>query len=122
VTKQLSIEVGVRFEHIGWWYDRQGVGLAVFYANRVLPDFYAGKYAPGFYWHGIDAALPLSGRSDRFGFLSPRFGLSYDVFGNGKTLVRGGWGAYRYQEAANGPQAALNTAKPAMIRTIMASR
>lgn len=111
VTKQLSIEVGVRFEHIGWWYDRQGVGLAVFYANRVLPDFYAGKYAPGFYWHGIDAALPLSGRSDRFGFLSPRFGLSYDVFGNGKTLVRGGWGAYRYQEAANGPQAALNTAQ-----------
>jgi hypothetical protein len=111
VNKQLSIEVGFRFEHIGWWYDRQGVGLAVFYANRVLPDFYAGKYAPGFYWHGIDASLPLSGRSDRLGFLSPRFGLSYDVFGNGKTLVRGGWGAYRYQEAANGPQAALNTAQ-----------
>ena len=111
VTKQLSVEVGFRFEHIGWWYDRQGVGLAVFYANRVLPDFYAGKYAPGFYWHGIDASLPLSGRSDRFGFLSPRLGLSYDVFGNGKTLVRGGWGAYRYQEAANGPQAALNTAQ-----------
>ncbi len=111
VNKQLSIQVGFRFEHIGWWYDRQGVGLAVFYANRVLPDFYAGKYAPGFYWHGIDASLPLSGRTDRFGFLSPRFGLSYDVFGNGKTLVRGGWGAYRYQEAANGPQAALNTAQ-----------
>jgi hypothetical protein len=111
VNKQLSIEVGFRFEHIGWWYDRQGVGLAVFYANRVLPDFYAGKYAPGYYWHGIDASLPLSGRSDRFGFVSPRFGLSYDLFGNGKTLVRGGWGAYRYQEAANGPQAALNTAQ-----------
>jgi hypothetical protein len=111
VNKQLSIEVGLRFEHIGWWYDRQGVGLAVFYANRVLPDFYAGKYAPGFYWHGIDASLPLSGRSDRFGFVSPRFGLSYDVFGNGKTLVRGGWGAYRYQEAANGPQNALQTAQ-----------
>ena len=111
VTKQLSIEVGFRFEHIGWWYDRQGVGLAVFYPNRVLPDFYAGKYAPGFYWHAIDAGVPLSGRSDRIGFMSPRFGLSYDVFGNGKTVVRGGWGAYRYQEAANGPQAALNTAQ-----------
>jgi len=43
--------------------------------------------------------------------LSPRFGLSYDVFGNGKTVVRGGWGAYRYQEAANGPQNALQTAQ-----------
>ena len=111
VNKRLSVQVGLRFEHIGWWYDRQGVGLAVFYANRVLSDFYSGKPAPGFYWHGIDASLPLSGRADRFGFLSPRFGLSYDVFGNGKTLVRGGYGAYRYQEAANGPQAALNTAQ-----------
>jgi hypothetical protein len=111
VSKQLSVEVGMRFEHIGWWYDRQGVGLAVFYANRVLPDFYAGKYAPGYYWHAIDGSLPLSGRSDRIGFMSPRFGLSYDVFGNGKTVVRGGWGAYRYQEAANGPQNALQTAQ-----------
>jgi hypothetical protein len=111
VNKQLSVEIGFRFEHIGWWYDRQGVGLAVFYPNRVLPDFYAGKYAPGFYWHAIDAGVPLSGRSDRLGFLSPRLGLSYDVFGNGKTLVRGGWGAYRYQEAANGPQNALQTAQ-----------
>ncbi len=111
VNRRLSIQVGLRFEHIGWWYDRQGTGLAVFYANRVLPDFYAGKYAPGFYWHGIDASLPLSGRTDRFGFLSPRLGMSYDVFGNGKTLLRGGYGAYRYQEAANGPQGALNTAQ-----------
>jgi hypothetical protein len=111
VNKNLSLQVGFRFEHIGWWYDRQGTGLAVFYANRVLPDFYAGKYAPGFYWHGIDSGIPLSGRPNRFGFVSPRFGLSYDVFGTGKTLVRGGWGAYRYQEAANGPQAALNTAQ-----------
>jgi len=111
VTRQLSVEVGARFEHIGWWYDRQGTGLAVFYPQRVLPDFYAGKYAPGFYWHKIDSGIPLSGRSDRIGFLSPRFGLSYDVFGTGKTLVRGGWGAYRYQEASNTPQSALNTSQ-----------
>ena len=111
VSSRLSVQVGFRFEHIGWWYDRQGTGLAVFYPQRVLPDFYAGKPAPGFYWHKIDSGIPLSGRSDRIGFLSPRFGLSYDVFGTGKTLVRGGWGAYRYQEAANTPQAALNTAQ-----------
>jgi hypothetical protein len=111
VNKQLSIEVGARFEHIGWWYDRDGVGLAVFYPNRVLPDFYAGKYAPGFYWHAIDSGIPLSGRPNRLGFISPRLGVSYDLFGNGKTLLRGGWGAYRYQEAANAPQSALNTAQ-----------
>ena len=111
VNSRLSIEVGLRFEHIGWWYDREGVGLAVFYPSRVVPDFEAGKYAPGFYWHAIDSGVPLSGRPNRLGVISPRLGLSYDLFGNGKTLFRGGWGAYRYQEAANGPQAALNTAQ-----------
>ena len=111
VSKKLSVEVGFRFEHIGAWYDRQGNGVAVFYANRVLPDFYSGKYAPGFYWHGVDAGVPLSGRPSRVGFINPRFGLSYDVFGNGKTTVRGGWGAYRYQEATNAPQNALSTAQ-----------
>ena len=44
VNKQFSVQVGFRFEHIGWWYDRQGTGLAVFYPNRVLPDFYAGGF------------------------------------------------------------------------------
>ena len=111
VNRKLSVEVGFRFEHIGFWYDRDGVGLAVFDPQRVLPDFYAGKYAPGFYWHAIDSGVPLSGRPDRLLNVSPRFGLSYDVFGTGKTLLRGGWGAYRYQEAANAPQAALNTAQ-----------
>jgi hypothetical protein len=113
VNSRLSVQVGLRFEHIGWWYDRQGNGLAVFYPQRVLPDFYAGKYAPGYYWHGIDGGLPLSGRPNRLGFASPRLGLSYDLFGNGKTLLRGGWGAYRYAEYANGPQAALTTAQGA---------
>ena len=111
VNSRFSVEVGLRFEHIGGWYDRQGVGLAVFYPSRVMPDFYAGKYAPGFYWHAIDAGVPLSGHPDRLLNVAPRLGLSYDLFGNGKTLFRGGWGAYRYQEAANDPQAALNTAQ-----------
>src|SRR5665213_562154 len=110
-TKRLSIEIGFRFEHIGAWYDRQGNGLAVFNPIRVLPDFYSGKYAPGYYWHGIDAGVPLSGKPDRLVFVEPRFGLSYDVFGNGKTTVRGGWGAYKYQEATNAPQGALTTAQ-----------
>ncbi len=110
-SKKLTVEVGFRFEHIGAWYDRQGNGLAVFNPVRVLPDFYAGKYAPGYYWHGIDAGVPLSGKPDRFLFVEPRFGLSYDLFGNGKTTLRGGWGAYKYQEATNAPQGALTTAQ-----------
>ncbi len=111
VSKKLTVQVGLRFEHIGHWYDRQGTGIAVFYPQRVLPDFYSGKVNPGFYWHGIDGGIPLSGAPNRLGFLSPRFGLSYDVFSTGKTLLRGGWGAYRFAEQYNDASNALGTAQ-----------
>jgi hypothetical protein len=32
-------------------------------------------------------------------YLSPRLGASIDFFGTGKTVMRGGWGTYRSQEA-----------------------
>jgi hypothetical protein len=111
VTKRINVEIGARFEHISHWYDRTGNGMAVFYADRVASDYYAGKAEPGYYWHGIDSGIPLSGFPNRLGFLSPRFGLSMDVFGNGKTVVRGGWGAYRWADQYNDYAAELQTAQ-----------
>ena len=111
VTSKFTASIGFRIEHIGHWYDRQGVGVADFFPQRVLPDFYSGKVNPGFYWHGIDPSVPLSGQPDRFAYVSPRIGLAYDVFGNGKTLVRGGWGAYRFAEQYNDASNALTTAQ-----------
>ena len=43
--------------------------------------------------------------------VSPRFGLSYDLFGNGNTVIRGGWGAYRFADQYNNYAAALTTAQ-----------
>jgi Carboxypeptidase regulatory-like domain len=111
VNNKLNIEIGARLEHVGHWYDRTGNGMAVFYADRVAPDYYAGKAEPGFYWKAIDAGVPLSGMPNRLAFLSPRFGVSYDVFGNGKTMVRGGWGAYRWADQYNDYAADLQTAQ-----------
>jgi len=101
VTHRLTAELGIRMEHVGHWYDRDHIGLAVFYPDRVLSDYYTGKYAPGYYWHAIDAGVPLSGQPNRFVYPDARFGLSYDVFGTGNTVVRGGWGVYRYVTQVN---------------------
>jgi hypothetical protein len=110
-TKRLTLELGARVEHIGHWYDRQHVGMAVFYPDRVLSDYNSGKYAPGYYWHAIDAGVPLSGQPNRFAYFDPRLGLSYDLRGNGNTMVRGGWGAYRFVTQVNDVAAPLVTAQ-----------
>jgi len=110
-TRHLTLELGARIEHVGHWYDRDHVGMAVFYPDRVQSDFNGGKYAPGYYWHAIDAGVPLSGQPNRFAYFDPRFGLSYDVFGNGNTVVRGGWGAYRFVTQVNDVAGALETAQ-----------
>jgi hypothetical protein len=111
VTRKLTVVLGARVEHIGHWYDRDGVGMAVFYPLRVLPDYNSGKYAPGYYWHAIDAGVPLSGQPNRFAYFDPRLGVAYDLFGNGKTLFRGGWGAYRFVTQVNDVSAPLVTAQ-----------
>jgi hypothetical protein len=111
VNRRLSVEAGARIEHVGHWYDRQGVGMADFFPDRVFSDYYSGKVDPGFYWHAIDPAVPLSGQPNRLAFVSPRFGVSYDPLGTGKTVLRGGWGVYRFAGQYNDYAGALTTAQ-----------
>ena len=110
-TKHLTLNLGMRMEHIGHWYDRNKTGVAVFYPLRVQADYNDGKYAPGYYWHGIDGGVPLSGQPNRFAYPDARFGMSYDVFGTGNTVVRGGWGVYRFVTQVNTVDSPLFTAQ-----------
>ena len=121
-SKHLTLELGARVEHIGHWYDRGKVGMAVFYPDRVQSDYNSGKYAPGYYWHAIDAGVPLSGQPNRFAYFDPRFGLSYDVRGNGSTMVRGGWGAYRFVTQVNDVSGPLVTAQHVLSYNLPGSK
>jgi hypothetical protein len=110
-TRRLTIEYGIRFDHIGHWYDRKQLGMAVFIPSLVNSDFATGKLNPGVYWHGINSGIPNSGQPDRFVYADPRFGVAYDIFGTGKTILRGGWGLYRFSDQYNDYTGALTTAQ-----------
>jgi hypothetical protein len=91
LARRITVQYGMRFEHYAKPY-APGLGLAIF-----DPTAYASATGsnPGVFWHGTNSSIPLSGSNSRPLFYSPRFGAAIDVFGTGKTVVRGGWGRYR---------------------------
>jgi len=95
LNRRITVQYGMRFEHYAKPYSPDNYGLAVF--DPVLYSFqnYGPYQNPGVLWHGMDPSIPLSGTKSRFLFFSPRVGAAIDVFGNAKTVVRGGWGKYR---------------------------
>ncbi len=98
VTKRLTVDFGLRASHLGGWYDRQEIGFAIWNPALYVPGSLQTD-GTGFDWHKKDGKVPLSGFPNRPLYYAPRFGLAYDLFGTGKTVLRGGWGQFYYHNA-----------------------
>jgi len=94
-AKSLTINIGLRADHIGQWY---GTDFNVWNPDTYVNSTDAAAYPnTGLSWHANDSAIPHSGFPSRTFFYAPRLGLAYDIFGNGRTVFRGGLGTYYYQ-------------------------
>jgi hypothetical protein len=109
VLPQLTLNLGLRVEHVGRWKDATGTGLAAWEPNRYASDLASGKAYPGVYWHAIDGIVPVSGGPVQTLLFEPRLGLAYDVHKNGSTVIRGGWAAYRWNDQYNDYAGPLQT-------------
>ncbi|MDX2150188.1 MAG: carboxypeptidase-like regulatory domain-containing protein [Bryobacteraceae bacterium] len=108
-TRRLTLEFGVRFQHMPAMYDKNNRGFAIFDAARYSNDPAQLPNRPGVLWNAIDSSVANSGMGSRSLLYSPRAGFAYDVFGNGKTVVRGGFGIYRFYDVLKAYQDALDT-------------
>lgn len=89
-TPKFTLNYGLRYELPFAWHsaDGQGLTFAPGFQSRVIPSApedlgYEGDPFPG------NARV-----RSRFNNVAPRFGFAYDVFGTGKTLIRGGFGVF----------------------------
>jgi hypothetical protein len=122
VTSRLTLQLGIRYDALPQAWERQNfignfnpahyspVEAVVWNSDhsmnstgpgfQVITSAQAGEPGPPtpYYLNGIDLAgvggTPRGLVTNKYGTVQPRIGFSEDLFGNGKTVLRGGFGTF----------------------------
>lgn len=99
IGARLTLNYGLRVDHIGWWYDRGG-RVAIFNSSAVDSSASYTDYT-GMQSHATNSKVPYSG-STPLGFqYAPGVGFAFDPKGDGRTILRGGFGVNYYSDPGN---------------------
>jgi hypothetical protein len=102
---RLTLNYGVRVDHIQRWYDTAGHDV-IFDPTKYNASGAVGNTS-GLVDHAVDPTVSLSG-APSLGFqVAFSGGFAYDALGNGKTIVRGGFGTNYYSDPGQNAYSAV---------------
>jgi hypothetical protein len=118
LTRRLTLNLGLRYDYLGNVTDVHN-HISNFDASLVPTSAieYGGQgLQQGFIIAGQNGVSASTLKTSNHGDFSPRVGFAYDVFGNGKLAVRGGYGTY-YQRIGGGGPLQTTSNPPYQINT-----
>jgi hypothetical protein len=96
VVPRLSVNFGVRVNHIGSWYEQDGrivvFDPALYDPNATYAD------ATGLVTHATDPNISISGGRPQSFQIAPSGGFAWDLRGTGNTILRAGFGTNYYSD------------------------
>ncbi len=96
VARRVTLNLGMRWDYFGHWATTENGNIPFPYFRLGSGATFRDQIAAG-KMQAIDKGYVTANRPNGF---APRFGLAWDVFGDGSTAVRGGYGIY-YNRVAN---------------------